>query len=66
MLKDITNILNNPEQRETIDSYQNVVCRMAKILHVSTQAMTLRLKKIGLLKMPSATDSYNNLLRNKR
>lgn len=42
----------NPDQPETHDSYKNVVCRMATILNVSYKAMTLRLKKLGYLKMP--------------
>lgn len=42
----------NPEQIETFESYHNVVERMAKILNVSTQAMHLRLKKMGLLITP--------------
>lgn len=53
----------NPEQKETFDSYNNVVCRMAMILGVSAQAMTFRLKNMGVLNMPSETDSYKSLIR---
>ena len=56
-------IYYNPEQPETFDSYTNIVVSMAKILCVSQQTMTLRLKKMGLLKMPPETDSYKSLFR---
>lgn len=39
----------NPNQRETFDSYKNVVVGMAKILNVSITAMELRLTQLNLL-----------------
>lgn len=46
-------IYYNPKQEETLDSYRNIVMRMAKILNVSNQAMCYRLKKLGLLITPT-------------
>ena len=43
----------NPLQPETYYSYANVVLRLAELLRVSSQAMTFRLKNMGLLRMPS-------------
>lgn len=43
----------NPMQPETFESYNNVVGSMAKLLGVSLQAMNIRLKSLGLLKMPN-------------
>ncbi len=43
----------NPEQRETLDSYINIVVRMAKLLNVSTQSMQYRLKNLGFLISPA-------------
>lgn len=57
-------IYYNPKQAETFDSFRNVVVRMANILCVSSQAMTLRLRKLRLLKMPpERADSYKSLFR---
>jgi Zn-dependent peptidase ImmA (M78 family) len=43
----------NPKQGETLDSYHNIVERMAKILNVSTLAMHYRLKNLGILNCPA-------------
>lgn len=42
----------NPNQSETYESFKNVVIRLAELLCVSSQAMTYRLREMGLLKMP--------------
>ena len=42
----------NPSQPETWAPYKNVVVSIAHILGVSQQALTIRLKSLGLLKMP--------------
>lgn len=43
----------NPNQPETWSSYKNVVVRIAHVLGVSQQALIIRLKSLGLLKMPN-------------
>ncbi|MBQ9363336.1 MAG: ImmA/IrrE family metallo-endopeptidase [Bacteroidaceae bacterium] len=44
----------NPDQPETWASYNNIVKRSAMQMHVSVKAMEIRLKSLGLLKMPDS------------
>lgn len=45
-------IYYNPKQPETYSTYNNVVVRIAKLLDVSQEALCIKLKALGLLKMP--------------
>ena len=57
-------IYYHEDQRETFDTYNNVVGNMAKLLNVSKQAMTLRLQSLKLMNKTQTSShvlfSFNN------
>ena len=52
----------NPKQRETWNSYNNIVRTMAMILDVSQMAMDIRLQSLGLLKIGEQNTHVSNFL----